>query len=109
MDLKNSITSFIEGNINFFLRKKDAPVHIREQILYRMLKCAPCTNNGKCLGCKCPTPKLFFAPHKEDSRKNWEPFFRDKEEWEEFKISNSLSTLASEHPNIVSQHQALWS
>lgn len=106
--LQNSITSFIEGNINFFLRKKDTPVHIREQILYRMLKCAPCTLSGKCLGCKCPTPKLYFAPNKEDSSKNWVPYFMEPEDWDKFKGESSLNDLASKYPEIVSQHQSLW-
>jgi len=65
----NDISSFIDGNINYYFRRKDTPTHIREQILYRMLKCADCTLSKKCIHCKCPTPKMFFAPNKEDSKK----------------------------------------
>lgn len=66
--LSNSIESFIDGNINYYFRRANTPEHIKEQILYRMLRCAPCTLARKCVHCKCPTPKMFFAPNKEDSK-----------------------------------------
>lgn len=67
MSLKD-IKNFVEGNINYFINRSQAPQHIREQILYRMLKCANCALSTQCTICHCATPQLFFAPNKQDSQ-----------------------------------------
>ena len=76
-----------------------------------MLKCAPCvlSSKKKCSHCGCPTPKLFFAPHKQDSKNQWEPFFRNQEEWALYKVSltPSLQELYSQHPQVFAIYNSL--
>lgn len=90
--------NFIEGNLNKLLSRYDKlPNHVMEQALYRAYLCYSCLKTGKCVytdkqgrvrGCGCPTPNLFFAPKKVDSKKLWGPML-DAEEWEKFKSDNN--------------------
>jgi len=59
--IRDLIQGFYYANI------PDLPPHIREQAELRAFLCAPCTNNGSCIHCKCKTPEMFFSPLKKDS------------------------------------------
>jgi len=108
----SDVRAFIEGNTNFYLSRAKTPKHIKEQILYRMLKCAPCTlsEKKKCKYCSCPTPQVFFAPHKQDPKGNWEPKFLSPEDWAATKaaLDPSLLTLIRQYPQVLSIYRSLW-
>lgn len=98
------VTNFVVGNYNYYVDRHNMPNHIREQILFRMLKCAKCTYRGKCVHCGCTTPNMFFSSTKVDSEENWpSEFILDKEKWEAYKASldPSISELSAAHPDIV--------
>lgn len=99
----SDITNFVEGNINFYQRDVISN-YIREQIAFRMASCPECVRAGKCLVCKCPSPKLFFSPLKEDSKGRWGPFLL-QEEWEKFKEKNTIPELPEDLQN---RYTELW-
>jgi len=69
--LMQNVKNFASGYFNYFNRRNDTPKHIKEQILHRMLLCAPCaqSSTSKCAHCLCATPALFFAHDKLDALK----------------------------------------
>lgn len=107
--LFNNISSYIEGNINYFNRRKNTPEHIKEQILYRMLQCNECTTspNKKCVQCGCSVPKMFFAPNKQDSKKRWPPYFENASDWVKSKSRDTIETLKESHPKVVTIYNSL--
>lgn len=114
MDKKITITdmsNFIAGNTSMYLNRENIPLHVREQILYRALRCATCTYNGKCIHCGCPTPNMFFAPHKQDSERKWPAkFIINEDEWNKYKrgLSPSLESLKETYPDLVEKINKLW-
>ena len=67
--------TFIEKFIGF---------HVVEQIMYRATVCSECTKAGKCVGCGCTTPDLYFTRDISCSKHRWGPIMT-KENWETFK------------------------
>lgn len=93
--LSQKIKSFSEGNFRKFLlsysiTKKLVPLHIREQIEWRIKKMdQKCLSNGACLLCGCSTPGLQMANDMCD--KPCYPDMMDKLNWEEFKMNKYTS------------------
>lgn len=79
----NNVRDFAEGNYNYYVGNN--PKHYLEQYLYRAYLCSDCLEDGKCKACGCTTPQMFFAPRKVDKLDKWPPFFRNEEDWEEYK------------------------
>lgn len=89
--LSQKIKSFTEGNfrkflLSFTITKKLVPLHIREQIEWRIKKMdQECLSNGACLMCGCATPGLQMANDMCD--KPCYPEILSKEQWKDFKIT----------------------
>lgn len=69
----NKARDFVEGNI-LYLQKETLPLHIQEQVSLREYLCSDCLEQARCKICKCPTPKMFYAPNKVDSENKWAEF-----------------------------------
>ena len=88
-----NIMNFLQGNyylLKYRLNDSSIEKHVKEQALYRAELCKECLEEGKCLGCNCSTPGLFFAPNKEDHEGRWGKML-SFEKWEEFKKQNDIS------------------
>ena len=57
-----NVGKFIRGNYEYYKAQLfGQPLHIQEQIEYRMSKCADdCIVTGKCKECGCPVEKKVF-------------------------------------------------
>jgi hypothetical protein len=90
----DNVKNYIQGNYNYFqykLHDGNIEDHVMEQALYRAYLCQPCLVAGKCTGCSCTTPNLFFAPDKVDHDEKWGAML-SKEKWEEFKKENEIDS-----------------
>lgn len=97
---KDNVKNFIEGNLNYYL---SVDKHIIEQALYRAKMCPTCLRLGHCVKCKCPTPKMFFAPNKVDPDKKWGKML-NSEEWDKFKENNLPKFLQNEISNKANDY-----
>lgn len=84
--------NFIEGT--YLHTRTDLPLHVAEQVKYRMSLCPDCLKAQKCHSCSCKVPELFYAPHKTDAGKKWGPML-NPDQWEAFKQKNGLSFSSS--------------
>lgn len=95
MKLFYDIENYLQGTTskildNTFLDKK--PKYIVEQIYWRMSKCKPCLDNGKCLECGCKTPDMFYSAKKLDAKKKWMEFMTE-DDWTSFKAGGYVNFL----------------
>lgn len=82
------VVNVIQGNVNHLADKINLlKPHITEQAEYRKILCAPCVANGKCLICKCPCPKMMYAPNKTCPDKKWMKM-TSPEDWTRFKTTD---------------------
>lgn len=90
INIKN-ITSFLEGNFNYYMSKVvKYPQHLTEQYFYRLYICKDtCLQTGVCKGCGCPTIQKAFA-----SEACSEQFkdFMPGQEWELHKKEANIDT-----------------
>jgi hypothetical protein len=89
MFTSSDVFNFVEGHYNYMFRKY-MPKHIREQVLYRMMKCNKCALQSSCIDCSCTSPHLFFSSKKVDVLNKWGIFIENEIEWGEFKKNLSL-------------------
>jgi len=86
----DNIKNYLNGRFNKFRAEWDIlPAHIMEQALYRAILCKPCYDAGKCHGCGCPTPDMFYSTTKVDSDGKWDKML-NKEDWDIFKEENEI-------------------
>lgn len=102
MDIKqffnpNNIKDYIQGNFRYlkFELGRDLETHEIEQALWRAYQCQHCLVAGKCHGCGCKTPAMFFSPNKTDHDEKWDKML-EKKEWEEFKEAEGIHVPTAE-------------
>jgi hypothetical protein len=93
----SNIRNYVQGNIKYLKYKlgSNLPKHEIEQALWRAHQCHLCLLEGKCRGCGCKTPELFFAPNKKDHDEKWGKML-SPEKWEQFKKDNGIEVPTEE-------------
>lgn len=79
----SDIKNFLQGYYNYY-QAESLPEYITEQVQLRAYLCAPCLQNGKCTGCGCKTPHMFYSNTKVDSNGKWAEFLNEKQ-WKALK------------------------
>lgn len=93
-----NIGAFIQGKTRMLVQKYgneyfNLEKHIKEQIVWRESKADKfCLSNNECK-CGCPLPDLFFAD--KTCKDACYPVMMNKEEWEAYKIKNSIDDTSA--------------
>lgn len=87
-----NIVNAVQGTIKYHKWANSVsklPLFQAEQYVYRAYICRSCVSKGKCHGCSCSFPALFFAPNKKDADDKWPKYFKTPLEWVAFKNSSN--------------------
>ena len=89
-----NISSFIQGNISFYVDKVlDLPISVQEQIAYRLYTCKDtCLVSGKCKVCNCPTVKKSYSYFSCNDGKLF-PNLMNKEDWDKYKQEKNITNM----------------
>jgi len=86
-----NIKAFLEGNSRMLGRKFGlVDEHIHEQVAFRAEICKDtCLAIGKCEVCGCGVPGKLYVKKSCNEGKKF-PDLMEKEEWEQYKLDNSI-------------------